>query len=218
MGNLCRSIDEFIDTLAGVNTLHLSTNQYSNDSDKNIIRRENLRVYLNTIQLQNNKVLLVGEAAGYKGCLLSGIPFTSEWTIKHVFPKLPEIFKNPESFEAKGEQTEPSATIVWEAFQDFKFYPLLWNAFPFHPYKTGNKEGSNRKPNAKEIDDSKKYIDCLRGMFNIKHVGAIGRVAEDILKKLYSNEEIIYIRHPANAGKKAFRAGVEKLSNIWRAV
>ena len=41
-------------------------------------RRENLKLYLEKMKKLNPSFLLLGEAPGYKGCRLTGIPFSSE--------------------------------------------------------------------------------------------------------------------------------------------
>jgi len=87
------------------------------------------------------EVMLVGEAPGYHGCRFTGVPFTSEYILINgigkdsIFGKDKGYMKTRESAITKREQT---ATIVWETMINHDFLPLMWNAFPFHPYKQGN--------------------------------------------------------------------------------
>jgi len=97
---------------------------------------------------------------------------------------------------------------MWETFEKHKIYPLLWNAFPFHPYKA-NQPDSNRKPLISELEIGNKYIQYLMDMYEIKEVYAIGKVAQSSLSKL--GMEVHVIRHPANGGKKEFVEGIEML-------
>jgi len=55
-----------------------STNLYGGNSGESQIRRENLQLYLEKMQKLNPSFLLLGEAPGYRGCRLTGIPFSSE--------------------------------------------------------------------------------------------------------------------------------------------
>ncbi|UCG25887.1 MAG: hypothetical protein JSW55_07845, partial [Chloroflexota bacterium] len=58
-------------------------NQYASNlsgeaAQANAVRRANLRLYLSQIAAAGPALLLVGEAPGYRGCRLTGVPFTSE--------------------------------------------------------------------------------------------------------------------------------------------
>ena len=203
-------IDEFVEKLSQEKDLPLVTNQYSYEIIDNQIRRENLKSYLRSIYQNNSNTILVGEAAGYNGCLLSGIPFTSERLIRQTIPNL-AIFRNPYTLKSNGEQYELSATIVWNAFQEFDFYPLLWNTFPFHPYKSGI-EISNRKPTMDEVERGQIYIKELVAMLKIKRIVAVGKVAERVLVGLYGQNNVLTLRHPANGGANLFRSGLENLA------
>lgn len=55
--------------------------------------------------------LLVGEAPGYNGCALTGIPFTSQKVLvsgRHAF-----LVGLRPGLQVSGEQPEPTATMVW---------------------------------------------------------------------------------------------------------
>ncbi len=53
-------------------------NQYSNEKILN-----NLGLYLDFFFKLNNNILLIGEAPGYNGCRITGIPFTSGSVIQN---------------------------------------------------------------------------------------------------------------------------------------
>lgn len=81
--------------------------------------------------MNNSKVLFLGEAPGYKGCRLSGVPFTSEKVL--TSSKSNAIVGCNFDYkirDVKNPQSESSATIIWEAFENHDIYPLMWNAFP----------------------------------------------------------------------------------------
>ena len=86
-------------------------NQYA-DSE---LRRTRLRGYLDA--RADAPVLLVGEAAGYRGARVSGIPFTSERQLTGTGP------------------AEATATIVHRVLAELGIEDdvLLWNVVPTHP-------------------------------------------------------------------------------------
>src|SRR5215210_4011724 len=91
------------------------------------LRRRRLRHYLASREAA--PILLVGEAAGYRGARVSGIPFTSERQVTGSGP------------------AEASATIVRRTLADLGLEEktLCWNVVPTHPHLPGRPE-SNRRP------------------------------------------------------------------------
>ncbi len=150
-------------------------------------------------------VLLLGEAPGYKGARLTGVPFTSEVIIKNesFFDKAGYQFVNSED----NLEWEHSARMVWGKISDFKDKPLLWNIFPFHTHRAGDLL-SNRTPNKKELLIGKDYLEMLLEIFDIEKIIALGRKAESQLKAMGLAHN--YVRHPANGGKKQFELGMDK--------
>ena len=152
------------------------------------------------------------------GCRLSGIPFTSEGSILTAsFFKDYDIIEfckttknNNENWMIRNKTClveEKTAKIVWKKFEGKQFYPLLWNAFPFHPHEKEN-EMSNRTPTAAEIKKGKEYIENLYDMFpSIKSVYAVGRKAQESLG--LPND--FYIPHPSFGKQEAFCAGIDNI-------
>jgi len=147
-------------------------NQYA-DSELRCVR---LGRYLH--ERRRARVLLVGEAPGYRGARVSGIPFTFERQLSGVGP---------------GEAT---ATIVRRTLAELGLEAdvLLWNLVPTHP----GTERSNRTPSRAEIDQSDPFLGELA---DGRHVVAIGRLAQARLGGPY-------VRHPSHGGAAAFRAGL----------
>jgi uracil-DNA glycosylase len=100
--------------------------------------------------------------------------------------------------------------MVWETIRNIDPLPLLWNAFPFHPFHTGRPE-SNRVPDASELDLGASFIEMLVRLFSIERVVAIGNQAATSLSRLAISHE--KLRHPSMGGKKKFADGMARLSH-----
>jgi uracil-DNA glycosylase len=147
-------------------------NQYA-DSE---LRRERLRAYLE--EHSDAPLLLVGEAAGYRGARVSGIPFTSERQLTGVGP------------------AEASATIVRRTLAELGLGDdvLLWNVVPTHP----GTATSNRCPTRAEVAAAAPFLHELSCG---RRVLAVGRLAAEVTGAPY-------LRHPSHGGAAAFRAGL----------
>ncbi|WP_297209384.1 MULTISPECIES: uracil-DNA glycosylase [Thermodesulfovibrio] len=195
-----------LDSLSRRKSSNTVFNQYQ---DKNILN--NLRLYLEYLIKNNSKILLIGEAPGYRGCRLTGIPLTSGKVIINFQRKI-KIFKEIGN-EIKLHQivSENTATIFWNFLASYnKPVPILWNAFPFHPHKKEMPE-SNRKPNRSEIEEGKEYLKIIYDLFKPEKLCSLGCVGERVLNELFPYKNIIYIRHPSYGGKEKFINGILKL-------
>jgi Uracil DNA glycosylase superfamily len=140
--------------------------------------RERLGSYLET--RRDAKVILVGEAAGYRGARVSGIPFTSERQLTGAGP------------------AEATATIVHCVLAQLgvEGEVLLWNVVPTHP----GSETSNRRPTRGEVEAASPFLEELtRGRVAI----GVGRVAAETL-------DVPYVRHPSYGGAAAFEEGLRR--------
>ncbi|MDF1880890.1 uracil-DNA glycosylase [Sulfurimonas sp. MAG313] len=162
----------------------------------------NLKLYFEYLyEFNQNHILLIGEAPGYKGCRLTGIPFSSCHLIQHSQHKLFRHLR--EKIVLEESTNENTAAMIWEQLEDKHIIPIFWNAFPFHPFNKGNQK-SNRAPNSSEIEEGQWYIKELIEIFEPRTIAAIGRKGELALNKLDLNKEIKYIRHPSYGGKSDF--------------
>jgi uracil-DNA glycosylase family 4 len=137
-----------------------------------------LRAYLE--ERADAEVVLVGEAAGYRGARVSGIPFTSERQLTGSGP------------------AEATATIVHRVLATLGIEDevLLWNVVPTHP----GSETSNRRPTREEVAAASPFLDelaCDRVAI------AVGRLAASVL-------EAPYVRHPSHGGAAEFEAGLRR--------
>lgn len=156
-------IQEFIEELSNVEVDKVRVlNQYHvNDNCPHFFTTKmNLLFYLTQMKEKNPKTIFVGEAAGRKGCALTGIPFTSLQVIskKNKFG----LFGFKEDFK-ESLQKESTATMIWSILEDLDFYPLLWNAYPFNPLDSKTRE--NRKPDGKELVVGSYFVRKIANIF-----------------------------------------------------
>ncbi|HEY9726929.1 MAG TPA: uracil-DNA glycosylase [Chroococcales cyanobacterium] len=209
-------INQFVDDLARVESPSNACNQYSYEATANSIRRHNLLLYLQQMAALNPQILLVGEAPGYRGCRLTGVPFTSEFILVNGLEKL-GLFGQARGYRIseKSEKLsrEASASMVWETLETTQVIPLIWNAFPFHPFQTNN-ERSNRKPKGTELLIGQDFLQRLIQLFDIKRVVAVGNTAASSLKR----QGIDYqkVRHPSHGGKTQFTIGIREAIALCR--
>jgi uracil-DNA glycosylase family 4 len=150
-------------------------NQYT----RSPLRRDRLRTYLE--EHARAEVILVGEAAGYRGARVSGIPFTSERQLTGAGP------------------AEATATIVHRVLAELGVEDdvLLWNVVPTHPGTVA----SNRRPSSAEVRAARPFLYELACG---RRVVAVGRLAASVL-------DAPYVRHPSHGGATAFAAGLRRL-------
>ena len=164
---------ELVDALARTE-IGATFNQYANSQ----LLCDRLRDYL--AHREDAQLLLVGEAAGYRGARVSGIPFTSERQLTGTGP------------------AEASATIVHRVLDSLGIVSrtLLWNVVPTHP----GTETSNRRPTRAEIEAARPFLEQLAAR---RTVIAVGRIAAETL-------DAPYIRHPSHGGARPFAEGLRE--------
>jgi uracil-DNA glycosylase len=197
-------LDEFIGALQGVKPLANVWNQYSDNDTFGHIRRRNLWLHWQRMLAQRPAVLLLGEAVGYRGGRLTGIPFVSEQImLEH------SCFGAERGFVKTAEWPtvcrEATATMMWQTLEACGRYPVLWNVFPFHPHLPGEL-ASNRKPSVKELCLGERFVRRLLDLFPIKTIVAVGNTAENALCRWGLG--CIKVRHPSHGGKRPFQVGL----------
>lgn len=178
------------------------------------IRRAQLRAYLE--ERQQARIILLAEALGYQGGHFTGIPMTSErLLLGHLRPRglAPEmVFTGParrtsrEDLKPNG-FTEPTCTVVWKCLLEAGLDPrmvILWNAFPWHPYKPEKGMLSNRTPTEAELILGRPVLAALRSYASAATLLAVGQKSGALLAGMGLTPEVL--RHPANGGAALFRA------------
>jgi hypothetical protein len=148
--------------------------------------------------------LLVGEAPGYAGCALTGIPFTSEQVIRSS--PHPFITALRSRLKVSGTQSEPTATIMWAHLTTSSRLPAFWNAFPFHPHDAGSHR--NRPPEPAELAFGASVLAAVLEILTPNRVFAIGRTTERTLRTHFPSLAAPYIRHPALSKPPAFSSAL----------
>lgn len=188
------------------------------------IRRKNLEDYL-ALRLGKARILLIAEACGYQGGHFSGIAMTCERMLLNQHPKVTSRMilgregtrtsRMDSPFITKAAQkekgfNEPTDSVVWSAcleagltLDEF----LLWNIFPFHPYKKGNLL-TNRTPTDEELAIGLTYTKELLALTGPLPLFAIGRKSEVTLTE--AGFSVTGLRHPANGGAGIFRAQLKE--------
>ena len=106
---------------------------------------------------------------------------------------------------------EPTDTVVWNALNSHglaSFDVILWNIFPFHPYKAGNLL-TNRTPSPSELDVGIEYARMLLELRPGMKIVAIGQKAATTLSRY--GVECMAVPHPSMGGANRFRAAVAQL-------
>ena len=162
----------FVEELAAAR-IGQTFNQYAEGPRASLLR-ERLSRYLEA--RGNARLLLVGEAPGYRGARVSGIPFTSERQLTGSGP------------------AEATATVVHRVLAelDLERDVLLWNVVPTHP----GTATTNRRPTRGEIAEGIRFASALAPG---RRVACVGRVAQAALGGLP-------VRHPAHGGVREFRS------------
>ena len=145
------------------------------------MRRERLLAYL--AARADAPLLLVGEAPGFRGARVSGIPFTSERQLTGSGP------------------AEATATIVHRVLAELGIEDevVFWNVVPTHP----GTPSSNRRPTRAEVEDG---LPFLRELTRDRRAIAVGRLAHGVLGDPY-------VRHPSHGGAAAFAAAMQRVSD-----
>ena len=156
-----------------------ATYNFYREGSRAALLRKRLERYLD--ETAAAEIVLVGEAPGYRGTRVSGIPLTSERQLTGAGP------------------AEATATVVHRVLGELGLVGdvRLWNVVPTHP----GDERSNRRPTRAEIAVGVGFVRELAGD---RRVVPVGRIAHEVLGEAY-------VRHPAHGGAAEFRRRLREL-------
>ena len=205
------SIGAFTGRLASLHAGPGCHNFFDDSAPGNAGRRRNLELYFQEMSERGPKVLLVGEAPGYRGMTITGVPFTNRTILLGPANQF-GLFGPGKGYalpaESPGVAAEPTATVMWQVLQELDFLPLLWSAYPLHTHLPG-KPLSNRTPTPAEAAVGAPFWQDLLELFAIESVVAVGNVAHRSI--LRSGRNVPKVRHPAHGGKARFQLGLQEL-------
>lgn len=210
-----RCNEEWIESLVA-STLALpsdgsTTNFYLAESDESRVfrttakeRLSSLRAHLNRVVLGN--LVLVGEAAGWRGARQSGIAFTSAPDTGLVGTR------------------EASAAVIQGVLEQagLAATTLLWNALPTHPHKVGapmtNRTPTNRElalgANALSIAIGNRFVICV-GQKAAKAVSAVLDCEVRGVSAEAPSIRAMAVRHPSFGGASQFRKEFAACLTHW---
>jgi hypothetical protein len=223
----CKEIDDFLRLLKNSPSGAVFNPWWQVDKQNDVghnapaIRRKQLAAYLRN-RLAKVKLVVIGEALGYRGGHFSGIPMTSERILlgkkenagikpEHVFSSV-NARRTSKREQCPDGFSEPTATIVWSSLLRLGLKPeefVLWNAFPWHSFNPRRGLLSNRMPNKSERSAGLSVLKAFLDLFPCEEIIALGNVAASQLKEL--NVESHRVRHPASGGARLFRQGIGTL-------
>ncbi len=199
------------DAALALSSTPTATNFYLDGSDVGGVflssasqRRVALRTHLERVA--DGDLLLLGEAAGWRGARQSGVAFTSALQVG-----------------VRG-TSEPTATVVHESLTalGLRDRALLWNTFPLHPHKV-DEPRTNRTPTAADVHSSESLVTvAAQG----RRVVCVGQVAAKAFARVTnrsvpgvdtarSDAVAVVVRHPSYGGVLEFRAGMVTAANLW---
>ena len=174
----------------------------------------NLARYLTVARARGPVVLFVGEAPGYRGATLSGVPFASLATLTTDWNDPWCAFGPTAGFglpSGSGCVREATATIFWEVVArllDRLPLPFTWNAVPFHPAAVSGL--GNGRPTGAHLVEGRKWLVDFADLVQPQSVVAVGRRAEQALAAV--GMESLPVRHPSHGGRTMFSAGVREVA------
>ncbi|MFF2996602.1 uracil-DNA glycosylase [Streptomyces sp. NPDC057950] len=168
------------------------------------LRERNLRRYLELMDRIRPRMLLIGEAPGYRGHAVTGLPFMSVAQLR-ARPGLITGDPDGDGFEIPVDPpalSEASSTVVWRTVAALRGpLPMFWPVYPNHPHEPG-RPATNRPPRAAEIAAGTPVALALAAAFRITTVVAVGRKAQGALAR--NGVTAIPLRHPAQGGARIF--------------
>jgi hypothetical protein len=171
------------------------------------LRRQNMVRYLEARE-KSARFLLLGEAPSHRGCRFTGIAFCSEVELVHKRDQVARVPLHLTSAQSSAKpMRERSAAVIWDELERAGCARdvVLWNAFPWHPY--GDALTTNRRPRNTEVEHGREPLRALLACFTHPlRILAVGKVAEEGLRRWPEFECGGYLRHPAQGGEALFRA------------
>lgn len=180
-------------------------------TDYGHLRRTNLLRYLDLVASGPPSFVLLGEAPGYRGSTVTGVPLMSTREAM-ARPGLLSGNASGDGFlppPLSKPQWESTSRSVWHALSERHGpVPLLWSTYPHHPFQ-GDDRATNRRPRPDEIRAGIRLALGLAELMGVDTFVAMGRVAEKALAA--NGKAAIAVRHPAQGGARIFADQMRQL-------
>ena len=192
---------QFVDLLAGLAPGTAAVNPYRDPGLCN-----NLNAYMALLsERPGPRILLVGEALGYRGGSQTGIPFSSTRLLRSAPHQFLKALKP--RLQLSGNDAEATAAALWQFLKGRRRIPLCWNAYPFHPHRPGE-PNSNRGPNARELGLGLEILGQLMTLYRPEAIIAVGNAAGRATGKMAARLPTLQVRHPSYGGRREFLDGM----------
>ena len=179
------------------------------------IAAKNLAAFLACHDPGERRLLLVGEAPGYRGAAISGVALASVGILTERWDDPWSLFGPESEFEAPEPcpfSAEATATMVWTILAELLSQgpaPLTWNAVPFHP--VGSTPHSNGSVRRRDVAIGRPWLERLLQLFPKANPVAVGVRASEALTELGIRHE--RVRHPSRGGKREFTRGLREITD-----
>jgi uracil-DNA glycosylase len=173
------------------------------------IRRRNLVTILAAAESIGTDSIWFGRDLGYRGGRRTGLALTDELHLA----ALGQAFGNAKMERATITEpvAERTAREIWRMIKCVPVAPLLWNAFPLHPFEPGNPM-TNRCHTAREARMVEDLLESLLAWLRPARIIALGNDAHRALVRM--GHDAICIRHPSYGGQAAFVAGISEVYGL----
>lgn len=177
---------------------------YDPSTTEGALRRRNLMRYLELMRRGGAERMLVGEAPGWRGMSVTGVPF---YSIRQLEARPGPITGavSGDGFEAPPHPQalwEASARDVWRAMADRRGpLPVFWSIYPHHPHVPGDPR-TNRPPRPAEVRVGAPVAFALAEALGGLPMIAVGRKSQGALAA--AGVAAPAVRHPAQGGAREF--------------
>src|SRR5438477_9368012 len=175
-----------------------------------VLRQQNLTLFLKTVLQGTTRSIWIGRDLGYRGGRRTGIALTDEFhleILKNTFGVF-GIVKTTVDDEPIKERT---ASEVWRLLCNIKEPVFLWNAFPFHPFESGEPL-SNRRHTREEFDLCRSILATVLEWLEPTIIIALGADAEAAVRSV--GYECRRVRHPSYGGQSEFQREVREIYQL----
>ena len=209
------TVDEFVDELSSISlpdvfNPYRDVCKFADHPASPLLRRQNLRFFLDAIVKHEVRSIWLGRDLGYRGGRRTGIPLTDELhlaEVRNVFGAVGIVKTTADDDPIK----ERTATEIWKILALIGEPVFLWTAFPFHPFDHGE-PFSNRRHTAQEFESCRHILTKLVEWLQPTMIIALGADAEAAVSSV--GYECHRVRHPSYGGQSDFAREISRIYSL----